>query len=561
MTGPIDLIRVMLENDVIRTALIYYIVGIILWFAYILIANKLRISSNDRWRLTVNGKRCLPCFLTLIFVFIVLANALIYVGFLPYGPDTAGYTYAIKAVSKSGHWVAQGYDPYYTLYHTSACFLTMIKEILGSTQVAYISLLYAFLLSFLLIVGGLIPKTGLVEHMNSKCLSITIMTLLFIASPKLFGFDLLQQYVGLVYASISVVVLLAYSSNIETYLLFFLFVIISVISHLTSAFLLLIPLIASVFLRKRRFLLGSLTFIVIVVVYTLIFTPASIPHITTTASTPASIPHITTIYKFIEKLLNGTSLLSKSGFVIRALNEIPSAKIALFSWTLLPSIASAYVLLFLLFKIKNRKSKLFSDGKGRYNGFMFVSLITALGLIFLGLLTRAAGVEMLRYAVVPSYFILAILTSALMTRFLNEGKVAALGLIVFLLFLAPYLYSAMYSSERAPWAGEIRLAPVTYTDRVEMLPLVRYAEDGYHIYRWHDAYLPLEKVENPPHLLAGGSYYPIHDILKTVARDKVVKAPTNSLFVLYKENISSINFKKYNIILNEYQHLVVSSKS
>ncbi len=250
---------------------------------------------------------------------------------------------------------------------------------------------------------------------------------------------------------------------------------------------------------------------------------------------------------------------------MRALNEIPTAKVALFSWTLLPSMATVYILLFLvvrisgLFGAKRRINypHISAKDSSRLDIFVIVSLLFALLFIFLGLLARMHGVELIRYLVVPSYVILIFAVSIVTIRVLTSK----IGLLLLLLFLAPYLYSAIYSPERISWMGEVRLAPVTYTDRVEMLPLVRYAKSGYYIYCWHDAYLPIERVKNPPRfLVGGGSYYPIHNILKVVANDTRVNIPVNSLLIVHKDAINSQNFSNYDIILDGHDHLVMSPK-
>lgn len=48
--------------------------------------------------------------------------------------------------------------------------------------------------------------------------SIIVVTLLFMTSPKLMGFDLQQQYIGLVNAVISVMILLVQTNIEETIL-------------------------------------------------------------------------------------------------------------------------------------------------------------------------------------------------------------------------------------------------------------------------------------------------------------------------------------------------------
>ncbi len=395
MASIIDLIRVMLENDIVRTAFTYYLVGIALWLVCIFIILNTKLN-NRCCRLSIDENCRLSCFLAIVFAFIVLIRALSYVGFLPYGPDTAAYTRAVKTISMTGHWLALGYDPYYAPYHTSACLLTIVTEILGSIQVAYFGLLAAFLLSFLLILGGWASK---IASVNSKCLGIVVITFLFIASPNLRGFDLLQQYVGLVYAAISVMILLVQSRSIETYLTFLLFAVISVISHLSCVLLVSILLVAVLFLRRHEFVLGSFAFIAIIAAYLLVFilNATTAPKITTPATAGATtVPHMTTLPILLGKLLHG----NPSNFVIRALNEIPLAKIALFSWVLLPSMASAYILLFLLSRIGGRRLKTlthktlthnlsFISGKGLSGEFIVVLSVIALGYIFFGLLTKA----------------------------------------------------------------------------------------------------------------------------------------------------------------------------
>ncbi len=567
MVNVISLIKIMLENDIVKTALVYYLVGSILWLLYGFIAY--RLDSKPIYRTFSTGSHKLLCSLAIMLVFTVMMEALNYVGFLPYGPDTAGYTRAVKTISMTGHWFASGYDPYYAPYHTSACFLTIVTEILGSLQVAYSTLLVAFLLSLLLILGRWISK---IAGASTGCIGIAIVALLFIASPKLMGFDLLQQYVSLVYATACVIILLAHPKSVGTYLTFSLFAVISIITHLSSILLVSIPLAALLFFRKRELAIGSFLFLTIgsAYLFSYKYITAAIPHAATATSTStAAIPHAATATSLVKKLLYG----SPSEFVIRALNEVPYAKIALFSWTLLPSIASAYIilLLFLLFRAKvDKKHKTFKHNiqslipisEMSFNGFILASFIVALGYLFLGLLTKAIGVDLFRYAAVPSYFILLVAVSALIIRIFTKNKVL---MVLFLLLLTPYLYSAMYSSERAPWMGGSRLAPVTYADRLELMPVAVFASDNVRIYSWHDAYVPIEYSYSNATLKTGGSYYPIHALLLQVASGKDVTRVTKEIsltpyFILPRYIIRSKAYKSYNLIYIGKEHVLFTIK-
>ncbi len=554
MINIITLIKILLENDIIKIVLVYYLIGTTLWLLYAIIVSKLGNNiPNHRSCPADNGGRFF-CFLAIVFAAIILIISLSYVGFLPYGPDTAGYTYAVKVTSTKGHWPGLG-DPYYALYHTSACFLTIMTEAIESLSISYFILLMAFLLSFLLILGREISR---IANSKLRCTSIAILALLFLSSPNLRGFDLLQQYVSLVYGAIAIAVLFRLPEDLKSYLLFSTFAAISVITHLSSVLLAVIPLTAAIFYRKRKFTVGAVAFITIAVVYISALATASIPH-GKAATATASIPHGKAASALLEKLLYGTP----HEFIIRALNEIPTAKIALFSWTLLPSMASAYILLLLAriyISYKERRKHGHSYAVkylSKLDRFILTSALFSFSFIFLGLLTRMYGIDILRYMEVPSYVMLIFLVSIAVIQILTKNKLV--GLFLLLLLLTPYLYSAMYSNERVTWMGGTRLAPVTYTDRVELKPIAILAGSNVRIFSWHDAYVPIEY--NNSTLKVGGSYYPIHDLLLRVANGEDVRGIIRQIgmlpyFILSKYIVREGVYKSYNIGYFGLEHIL-----
>jgi hypothetical protein len=227
MVDILNLIERLIENEIIRMVFTYYIISIVFWLSFFLVSDKIIKSRTQLTVRTYYKSEFLLCFSMIIFLLFLLIRAIDYVGYLPYGEDTAQYTYYVKNIPMNGHW--RGPEGYYSLYHVSAVFLTIFTEILGSVETAYLFLLIAFLLSLTFSLGVVISKILRV----SVWLCIFIVVLLFIVTPNLGGFDLLQQYVGVVYATLGVSVLLSNRTR-ERVIIFFIFITMSVVAHLTS---------------------------------------------------------------------------------------------------------------------------------------------------------------------------------------------------------------------------------------------------------------------------------------------------------------------------------------
>jgi hypothetical protein len=532
MIDILNTIERLVENEIIRTVFTYYIISIVLWLSFFLVSDKMIKSRAQLHSKTYHKSEFLLCFSVVIFLLFLLVRAMDYVGYLPYGQDTAEYTYYVKNIPMNGYW--RGHEGYYSLYHVSAVFLTIFTEILGSVEVAYFFLLIAFLLSLTFSLGITISKIS----RTSIRLCISLVVLLFIATPYLGGFDLHQQYVGVVYATLGVSVLLS-SRTRERVILFLTFIIMSVIAHLTSVLVSLMLLAMHITSSKKSkgYKEDFITFVCIAVAY-LFF-----------SQNPDNI--LMSLYNSLTSLLQGTV----GEYTIRALTEVSASKIFLFSWVLLPSIASAYLLMQVAEKITHKvmKASIFEED---INKFILITYSFSLGLIFLGVLSGLT-VYLVRYFALPSYATLLFSVSVMLSRLIKSYGRRQVCAIVLLFLLAPYIYSAVNSSERSPWIGEPRLAPKTRIDRMEMRILAQYGADGYYLYGWHDSYIPYEEAGREIFLQGGGSYYPIHDVLTKMAKGERVDVPVNSYLVPLKNVLSSRSYENYNVVYDGYQHVIM----
>jgi hypothetical protein len=532
MIDILNLIERLIENEIIRTVFAYYIVSIILWLSFFLVSGKIIKSRAQLTARTYYKSEFLLCFSLIIFLLFLLIRAMNYVGYLPYGQDTAGYTYYVKTIPLNGYW--RGHEGYYSPYHVSAVFLTIFTEILGSAEIAYFFLLTAFLLSLTFSLGVAISKT----LRTSVWLCISVVILLFIATPNLGGFDLLQQYVGVVYATLGVSVLLP-NRTPERVIIFSISITMSVVAHLTSVLVSLILLAMYIANSKKneRYRGDFIVFVCIAIAYLFFWV------------NPIDI--VMSLYRSLVGLLQGTV----GEYTIRALTEVPASKVFLFSCVLLPSIASAYLLMWVAERMKLKLMKV-SIGEEDIDKFILITYLFSLGLIFLGVLTGFTGC-LLRYFALPSYAMLLFSISLMLSVLIKRCRRRLMYVTIFLLLLAPYIYSAINSDARSPWVGEPRLAPTTHNDRMEMRILAQYGIDGYYLYGWHDCYVPFEDVGREIFLKGGGSYYPIHDVLIKVAEGERVNVPVNSYLVPLKEVLSLRSYENYNVVYDGYQHVIM----
>ena len=532
MVDILNLIERLIENEIIRMVFTYYIISIVFWLSFFLVSDKIIKSRTQLIVRTYYKSEFLLCFSMIIFLLFLLIRAMDYVGYLPYGEDTAHYTYYVKNIPMNGHW--RGPEGYYSLYHVSAVFLTIFTEILGSVETAYLFLLIAFLLSLTFSLGVVISK---ILRM-SVWLCIFIVVLLFIVTPNLGGFDLLQQYVGVVYATLGVSVLLSNRTR-ERVIIFLIFITMSVVAHLTSVLvsLMLLAMYIANSKKNKGYREDFIVFMCIAIAY-LFF-----------SVNPNDI--VMSLYRSLVSLLQGTV----GEYTIRALTEVSASKVFLFSWVLLPSIASAYLLTWVAGRMKLNLMKV-SIGEEDIDKFILITYLFSLGLIFLGVLTGLA-VCLVRYFALPSYAMLLFSISLMLSALIKRCRRRLMYVTMFLLLLAPYIYSAVNSDARSPWVGEPRLAPKTRIDRMEMRILSQYGVDGYYFYGWHDCYVPFEEVGREIFLKGGGSYYPVHDVLIKVAEGERVNVPVNSYLVPLKEVLSLRSYENYNVVYDGCQHVIM----
>lgn len=543
MANPFDVIIKLLKNEIILKVTIYYAISIALWIFFFLAMNKngckngKSISTKDTSRQSI-----ILCLATLCFLFFLLMSALNYVGYLPYGPDTRGYTYQLKCISINGRWVSSKYyTSYYRPYHTSAVFLSMFTQILGFVEVAYFLLLVAFLLSFVVFVGITSSKIS----GENIYLCLTIAALLFISTPNLGGFDLLQQYVSVTYSVMAISFIMP-NRNKARIVCFLIFSMISIVTHLTSSVLSLVLLAAYLGNRNvnRAYGIDFLVFALMAVCYLFNFVD------------PRNI--VLSLYHTLSGLIIGTV----GEYTIRAYTEVPESNIFLFSWTLLPSIASAYLALRVIAKIRRVSThhfRIFPENTIVDNIVVLV-YIFSLGTVLLGVLT-GASLYLVRYFANPSYAMLLFINSIILGKTFKIKCKKIMFITLFILFIMPYVYSAIYSEYRSPWMGEPRLASATRTDRIEMLMLARFGVDGYAVYLWHDAYVPLEAVEQEPNFIwPSYEYYPVHEVLVQVTKGETVSITHNSYLVPLKGLMTATGYSTYNVVYDGHQHVILTPK-
>ena len=542
------LFELLWSNVLLRYMFLYYMVGVAIWTSYIFMVSTIKPSKVTKDN--IKKLNIFFLFISTLLTLTVLMLALDYVGFLPYGPDTNGYTYVHAKLLAEGHWRGKGY---YAAYHTSAVFLSITTMVVSSMQLSYIILLVCFIL-FL----GLVVSTAIRSIYGSILrhgIILLISFMLFLSSPQLGGFDLLQQFVSSVYGVTSVLLLIGKLNNESkvrsAFTVYMVFATIAIVTHLTSVLLILMLLVAylaSIEIKRNRWLKIAITYpIAVGLAYTIFSAYGEARNI------------VNSLYNLFESL-------GKDGiksFTIRAYEEIPRTRISLFAWTLLPSLVTAYlvtsIIVYVICNVKRLKIKeyliLVKDK------FLMLSSIFAMLCLFFAIVSRFTPVEIARYFWQPSSMAMLAISTMALCKTLKKAMQNARGVLVFsflLMLLTPYLYSALNDPSRMPAMGEPRLAPVTYLDRIEMLPLAAYGIEGYHVYAWHDVRIPVEWTSKVIRFKGGGSYYPIYDILLKVARDIKVEVPMYSYLILRKEVIKVDRFENYNIVFNGIEHLVLT---
>ncbi|MEM2292868.1 MAG: hypothetical protein QXX41_06285 [Nitrososphaerota archaeon] len=544
MSDALSIIKEILQNEITRALIIYYFIGVGIWFIFFFML--MRESKSSQRKSSNNSafnKRLIFLYLSsATLLFSLLFNALNYAGFLPYGPDTAIYTYYAKKISSSGRW--SGSKGYYKPFHTSAVLFAIVYQVVGSMELAYILLLMLFLLSLTLLPGLCISR---MLRPRLPWLGMSIVTLLFTASPNLGGFDLLQQYISMVYAMIAISILIAPISNSRVKSCIFMLVIsLSIITHLTSVLLSTLLLSIYISTRKENFRFNFMFFVTFAITYLFYFVD------------PNNI--VLSLCNVLESLISGTL----REYTIRALTEVEASRIFLVSWTLLPSISSAFILLNLVSRIWQKKtvnpSFDITGSEGAFHKFILISFLFSLLTLLVGVLTPMTRGPISRYFDLPAYTMLLYAVSLLLYMILRSaGKRMFILMTLLLIILSPYIYSATNSDARSPWMGGTRLAPVTRKDRMEMLFLVYYGKEGSYLYKWHDVYVPIEieDLKETLTFISGGSYYPIYDILLKATKGEKVNIPLNSYLIPHRSVLANEKCENYNIIFSGCEHVIL----
>jgi len=538
----IKIINRVLSNPILKTLITYYLISLLIWLPYLTWLNirKTKQTGMQHSNAKVANRRRLstaPIILSIIVLLLYIGVVLHYVGYLPYGPDTNGYTYVpIKLASAEGHWLGKGY---YKPFHTSAIMYTIAYWITSSYQYAYIVLVCVIALCLTLMVSLAVAR--LLRTTIRYVLGLAVA--LFLLTPCMGGLDLLQQYIATVYgiSALSTLLISLRRNKLNTLIPFLIFTAICIITHLTPVLIALLFMFVYLAVSKEKLLiLCSTAMIAISIIYSLY----------------AVAPEITFL-----QLINMFRSLEEGSITsptIRAYEEMPLARIGLFSWTLLPAMASSYIVLTLLMHVHSYVKRRQRASLGRIDALLFLSLLYSITLLLLAFISKFTGVDLSRYFWLLSYNIMYFLITMLLTYLLTKRGKSFMAILLLLLLFMPYAYSAYNDHGRNPRAGELRLAPITYWDRVEMLPLALYGCDGYYVVAWHDVRIPIEWSNRTPFLKSlFSSYYPGHDILLKVALDEKVKVPIDTYLILHKKAIKSSKFSNYNIVLNSREHIVL----
>ena len=533
------LLKVLKSSRLLLLATVYFIVGILEWLAYFILTEF--VSQRDE----PSRGRIYAFFYILLVVLLLGTTIQLYkVGFLPYGQDTSMYTYICAYIHKFKHYNGELFNvnPYYYPYHTSAVYYSMITELTGSGMVAYPLLVAVYALA--LVYGGVLLSRLIGSKKSFSILAASILSIIFLSSPPLSGLDLLQQYVASVYAVYALYSLMKagkilYRGHVEEIVLFLIFSIISVITHLTTIIILMVAILAYITLwRNRKLLLGVIIYIIILFIY--------LSYVAKTVGVLSS------IRIFLHEILVGASQAPS----IKAYSMLPNTRISLYSWALLPSLTTA----FLVWKIGPLLKALANPRKRleKNSELIFISSTILYGLLLLGasFLSKMTSVDLSRYFWVVAYIILFIITGVIFKEWVFK-KLDLRLILILLVIVAPYTISAMYDSARNPTAGGLMLAPVTLTDRRELAPLAFYGASGYYVYAWHDAYIPLE-LSNRTIVFQPGAkdYRGMYLVLENVTIDAPVSVPPSSYLIVHCDAMTKWKLNNYIIIFSGTEHII-----
>jgi len=460
-----------------------------------------------------------------------------YVGHLPYGPDTNGYPAVAKKLASTGHYIGYGY---YKLLHTSAVLYSIMYWITTSYQYSYTVLVSAFALCLTLMISIAVSRILGVKARYILGLAVA----LYLLSPGVGYLDLLQQCIATLYnvsALTTITIFLQSRGNLYLLIPFTILTVAFVVTHITPILLAVLLVIMFSTLAKKRMLIWCfVTTIVIAVAYTLYATAAS----------GDILGHLLATFK---SLVKGTIV----GPIIRAYEEVPQTQIGLLSWSLLPAINSSYIMLTLWSYIR---SKVRSDRKSSSKTINVFLLLTSFYATILLLIAFSAkfATDISRYFWVPAYTTMYFSSTTLLAYATAKCKRPFVAILLLLLMIVPYAYSIYDDPGRNPQVGELRLAPITYWDRIELLPLAVYSYEHYYVVGFHDVRIPIEFTNNASHprrLIS--MYYPKHDMLLRAAVDEKVEVPRNTYLIPHKGILKTMRFNNYNVVLNGREHVVL----
>jgi hypothetical protein len=182
---------------------------------------------------------------------------------------------------------------------------------------------------------------------------------------------------------------------------------------------------------------------------------------------------------------------------------------------------------------------------------------------------RLLGIDVYRYGIVPAYYVLLLASTTILTKMIvstdRKNTRSVIGFLLLVIMLTLGLYSGLQDPHRAPWNGSLRLAPVTYSDRIELVPVAIYSAPHVKVLGWHDVYIPREltnaKIEGVT------PYYLKHQLLLKVAKGNDITNIIASLnknaetyFILRREILMKEAYKNYNLVFIANEHLLLIRK-
>lgn len=535
----------------------YLLLNTLLWFLIMLLTKRqgMHRKASAKYRLRT---MLLSSSLVMVCAWLLFIHSKI--GFLPYGPDTVDYTHIWYYLAKNGRWdhfIAQDTNPYYRVFHTSSISIYILNTFIHFIPIAYFAYLLALLISVLLTVSLICRALGELKLQTHVVFFLT--AVFFLATPPLMGDDALQQYVSMVFALLAISAILLFRNVSKAIAIFGLIFFSAIMTHLTSLILLFIIIISlslTSFKDKRKIYFQCL---LIALFLTVIYNVYS-------AAAYTSVPILKNISKTISDIIFSGSKL-KQPIIARAYGEIESSIIWLYSWTLLLALGIAYVA-FNITLVSSKINILIRIIKNLQMNPLFNIASISCSLMFMAKGLRILGVDIYRYEIVPAYYALLILSVIVVTRILTnlnkEDIKMVIGLLLLISLIVAGLYSGLQDPHRMPWNGGLRLAPVTYLDRIELIPVAIYSAPYVKIFAWHDVYVPKELSSARTESI--GTYYPIHSVLLKVAKGILIQGnqqtkPTYEIyFILPKVIASNKMFKHYNIMFNGNEHLLVMGK-